>query len=476
MNYNVLTEPWIPARLPDGSIREYGVLDLLEHAHELVEITDAMPNYEFGMYRFLFVFLMDAYHPKRQRDIRALLEEGSFDMELIRGYVEECNRDGERFDLLDETHPFMQQAEGWGEKTEEKSSANLNPVMPSGNNHVHFDHTLESRTVMTLKEAAKALCAVNLFSTAGVQGYPSTPSGAPPIYTIVKGDNLFQTLLLGTVPCNMFEQYDQPCPVWRYNENITPKEKIAATSLLFGLQFPCRRVRIICKDGQVSSVLYEQGMNYENYEAWTDPFVTYTQGKKGRSNLKPNLDKENWRNLDAILNTEDGGAYVIGQADNITENNALTLITYSAVTNQMNYLDLQRGEYLVPRSIVESRSCYDFMCKLLQTTEEEGKQLSGNLFQLQKAFNRVDGATSSERTRAMERFYFRCRQAFFTEMDRIEEISTEDFSQMQDSWGDLLKSIRWSEYNQFVDRLGGDSRMYLTAEMMKKQLIRKEEK
>ena len=167
---------------------------------------------------------------------------------------------------------------------------------------------------------------------------------------------------------------------------------------------------------------------------------------------------------------------MIGQADKITENSALTLITYSAVTNQMNYLDLQRGEYVVPRSVVENRSCYDFMCTLLQTTEDEGKKLSGNLFQLQKALNREDGATASERTRAMERYYFRCRQAFFTEMERIDENNKGDFSRMQESWEELLRKIRWSEYNRFVDRLGGDSRFYLTAEMMKKQLIRKEGK
>ena len=469
MNYNVLTEPWIPARLLDGSIKEYGVLDLLENAHNLVEITDAMPNYEFGMYRFLFVFLMDAYHPKRQRDIRVLLEKGAFDMDLIRRYVEECNQDGERFDLLDEVHPFLQQAEGW-ENAGEKSPANLNPVMPSGNNHVHFDHTLESKTILSLKEAAKALCAVNLFSTAGVQGYPSTPSGAPPLYSIVKGDNLFQTLLFGTVPSNVFEQYDHPGPVWRFNENIVSKKKIASTSLLFGLQFPCRRIRIKSSDGQVSSILYEQGMNYDNYEAWIDPFVTYMQGKQGRTNLKPNLDKENWRNLDAILNMENGGAYVIRQANEITENNVLKLVTYSAVTNQMNYLDLQRGEYIVPKQIVDNKSCYDFMCNLLLITEEKGKKLSGNLFLLQKALNRVDGATASERSRTMERYYFRCRQAFFTKINSIDVNSTEEFKQMQESWVLLVESILWSEYNQFVDRLGGESSLYLKAEKIKQSL------
>ena len=475
MNYNVLTEPWIPARHPDGSVREYGVLDLLEHAHELTEITDAMPNYEYGMYRFLFVFLMDAFHPKRQRDIRALLEKGSFDMDVIREYVDRCNQDGERFDLLDEKHPFMQQADGW-DKAERKSPANLNPALPSGNNHVHFDHTMESTSSMTLKEAAKALCAINLFCAAGVQGYPSTPSGAPPVYTIVKGETLFQTLTFGMVPSVLFEPYDHPGAVWREEVLVIPKEKVASVSLLYGLLFPCRRVRLRVQAETVYAVDFEQGMNYENYEAWKDPFVTYAQGKQGRTNLKPNMDKENWRNLGTILNKTDGAPYVVLQSAEMTEASHIVLVTYSAVTNQMNYLDLQRGEYVVPISVLNNNLYYDHLCRMIQSTEKHGGDLSKNIYFLQKALNRTDGAEASERTRTMERYYFRCRQAFFEEMDQIPSLDSSKLNDAEDKWETRINGIRWSEYHQFVNRLGTDSRLYLEAEKIKAQTVRKEGK
>ncbi len=470
----MLTEPWIPARHPNGSVREYGVLELLEHAHELVEITDAMPNYEFGMYRFLFVFLMDAYHPKRQRDIRALLEKGSFDMDLIRGYAEKCNQDGERFDLLDEKHPFMQQAEGW-EKAELKSPANLNPALPSGNNHVHFDHTMESMSSMTLKEAVKALCAINLFCAAGVQGYPSTPSGAPPVYTIVKGETLFQTLTFGMAPSGLFEPYDTPGPVWKADIPVVPKQKTASVSLLYGLMFPCRRIRLHVQRETVYAIDFEQGMNYENYEAWNDPFVTYTEGKQGRTNLKPSIDKGNWRNLGTILNTSDGAPYVIGQASELTEDSYLVLVTYCAVTNQMNYLDIQRAEYKVSQSILKDRQYLDYICRLLKSVEDHGSGLSKNIYFIQKAINRTDGAEASERTRTMERYYFRCRQAFLEEMDRVPEIGPNDLQNAQNEWNERIKNLRWSEYHQFVNRLGSESRLYLEAEKIKGQIRRKED-
>ena len=476
MHYNVLSEPWIPARLPDGSIREYGVLELLEHAHELVEITDSMPNYEYGMYRFLFVFLMDACHPKRQRDIRLLLERGSFDMDLIRTYVEECNRDGERFDLLDEKHPFLQQAEGWDEKPDLKSPANLNPAMPSGNNHVHFDHTTETESDMGLREAVKALCSLNLFSTAGVQGYPSTPSGAPPVYSIVQGDNLFQTLAYGMVRSNLYANYDDPAPAWRSDMIVRPKEKTASTSLLYGLLFPCRRVRLIQgESGSITGIRYEQGMNYDNYEAWTDPYVTYYIGKNGRQNLKPNMDKENWRNLDTILNKEIGAPQVVTEAAGYEMTSELHLITYSAVTNQMNYLDLQRGNYSIPVRFLEDKNLYGFMCALLKAVEDMGSSLSKNIFTLQNSMGMTEGAAVSEKNRTLGRYYFECRKAFFHALGGLIE-DTADTGRIQEDWTRTVRRIRWEEYNQFVERLGGDSRFLLEAERIKTQNIRKEEK
>ena len=476
MRYNVLTEPWIPARLPDGSIREYGVLELLEHAHELVEITDAMPNYEYGMYRFLFVFLMDAFHPKRQRDIRILLERGSFDMDVIRSYVEECNRDGERFDLFDEKHPFFQQAEGWDGKEELKSPANLNPAMPSGNNHVHFDHTLESDSVMEIREAAKALCGINLFSTAGVQGYPSTPSGAPPVYTIVRGDNLFQTLVYGMMPSNLYSNYDSPAPVWRSGVSVKPKEKVSSTSLLYGLLFPCRRVQLVPGEtGGIIGIRYEQGMNYENYDAWADPYVTYYVGKNGRQNLKPNMDKENWRNLGTILNKEEGAPQVVTEAAGCDMAPVLNLITYSAVTNQMNYLDLQRGSYSVPVRFVEDKILYGFMCALLESVENSGSSLSKSIYALQKSMGMTEGAAAAEKTRTLGRYYFACRLAFFGALERLAENQAE-LEPFQDEWNERIRGIRWEEYNRFVDRMGGDSRFLLESERIKAQNIRKEGK
>jgi len=275
----------------------------------IIEITDSMPHYEYGIYRMLFVMLMDIYRPDTIYEIEDILDDKCFDIEKIYSYISECNSDGERFDLLDEKYPFMQcGTDQWPQDAKIKSPANLSPVYATGNNHIHFDHCQEKDKTMALSEAAKAVCSVNLFCTAGAQGYPSTPSGAPPIYSIIKGQNLFETLVYGMIPIKYDKLYERP--LWRSKEKTIAKKELAKISLLEGLTLPCRRIRILCDtDGIVSAVLFEQGLNYVGYTYWEDPYVTYYQTKSGRKDLKPDIDKETWRNLDTLLNCHDNNSF-----------------------------------------------------------------------------------------------------------------------------------------------------------------------
>lgn len=468
--YNVLTEQWIPVRDKKGTLHEMGILEVLNKASELVEITDSMVNYEYGMYRFLFVFLMDVYKPT---DIRRLLDAGKFDMDKIQRYVEQCNKDGERFDLFDSVHPFLQCGEKeWDSNTQIKSVANLNPMYPCGNNHVHFDHNRESSVLMEPKEAVKALCAINLFCAAGVQDFPSTPSGAPPVYSMVKGKNLFETLVFGMVPTKKNNKYDDPAPQWRGNTKIESKKKVAETSLLYGLLFPCRKIRLLPDEsGCISKVYFGQGMNYDNYDAWSDPYVTYLYRKGVRSNLKPSIEKENWRNLGAIFNCSENAAEVIRQYVNITDDrdDEVQIQTYATVTSNAAYLDIGKGEYTMPCELIKSPERFLFVVQALEYTEEMGKKLNENIQNLQKemGFDIKSGSTTSERKRTVNRYFFTCKQEFFK---WIRLLTDTDFKKMNDClslWKKTLHEISLKEYDTFVDRLGAGIDLIMKAEKIK---------
>lgn len=512
MNYNVLTESWIPARLPDGSIREYGVLDLLEHAHELVEITDAMPNYEFGMYRFLFVFLMDAYHPKRQRDIRALLEEGSFDMELIRGYVEECNRDGERFDLLDETHPFMQQAEGWDRKAEVKSIAKLNPAMPSGSNHVHFEHTFEADAELSLSQAAKALTAINVFAGCDGKGYQAALSASAsgtciPVYTIVKGDNLFETLVFGLSSSLMDEDYysddtKKDFPIWR-NDSYQNYEEYphAIVFKLFGLTFPVRYVRLNYSNDTLRSINWASGLKYKYKDktangseltiSWKDPYVSYKYDTKGlRVAVASKLDDRNWLDIGSIFNVYEQTlneqplkptAPEVVVAYQELQRPLINVCTYTCFNRagKGDIYDIKRNEYIFSNKIMGSNMLFEFFLNVgLGTVKKYGEKLEKALISVQVAVlhikkkeeNLKKTVYAAERTRTLNRYY---SDTYHQVMEYLcpvlEKSQMSELGELQEEWNHRISAIQTENYNEFVDRISVNSRLYFEIEKARKE-------
>ena len=138
--FDILKEPWIPVANMSGETYELGILDALGRAHELRSVHDISPLVEYSVYRFLVVFLMDALRPRKLSDIEEILGGGSFDMDAICSYVKRCKDEGVSFDLFDEERPFMQTKVDprWDKQT--KPVDTLDYTVPSGNNHVHFDH------------------------------------------------------------------------------------------------------------------------------------------------------------------------------------------------------------------------------------------------------------------------------------------------------------------------------------------------
>ena len=190
MNYNILTEPFIP--LSDG--RHVSLLSCLEHAHQLQRISCSTPLETYATYRFLCAFVMDAFRLPHYDARMALLERGCFDMEIIRAYIRRCESEGVSFDLFDQSRPFLQASYDPAYDQETKPAALIDLQTPSGNNHIFFEHQWADDHSLTPAKAMLCLLASYLFCTATVQGYPSSVNNAPCLYVLIHGDNLFETL------------------------------------------------------------------------------------------------------------------------------------------------------------------------------------------------------------------------------------------------------------------------------------------
>lgn len=371
-HFDVLTEPWIPVIDLDGNRKELGILETLKQASELKEISDTIITNEYGVFRFLCAFLMDAYQPNDWRDLADLYDNKSFDIQIIQNYINECKKEGVSFDLFDKENPFLQTKYNNVYDKKLSSIAALNIALPSGNNHIHFNHDREEKQSMSFAEAARSLCALNLFCTAAAQGYPSTINGAPPIYFILDDKNLFGSLVYSMVAVgeNKNTPYNKPPVLWRNKEEIIPKTQKAATSVLEGMIYPCRRVILQPEaDGTVKNIYLCQGKNFTAYDSWRDPHVSYLKTEKGRISLKPNIEKEPWRNITTIITEEETAPIFMKKIIREKLMDIPAVKAYSVVTDQASYLDMQKNQMCMPLVIAKNETKRDRIQEIIQEVE-----------------------------------------------------------------------------------------------------------
>lgn len=318
-SFNVLTEPWIPVMELNGTIRETGIIQLLAQAPGLKEIYEPSPLMKYGIHRLLTAFLTDALRPERDADLSELASLGCFPMERILEYVAESEKDGPCFDLFDRERPFLQCPYSESlDSSKMTSVAKLLHHLPSGNNAVHFEHSFQDEQAFSAAICTRALTAVNVFCTSGLQG-PSGMNGAPPWYLIIVGETLFDTLLYNLWLPGEGMPFNRPAVAWRNHSEVIPNHEIEHTSYLYGLTWPARRVCLVPGTGEgrctytgiqsdriVKDIYFQAGLKFVGHHQWRDPFVAYLITREGRVSLKPRENREAWRDLGALLFNHSG--------------------------------------------------------------------------------------------------------------------------------------------------------------------------
>lgn len=409
-SFDVLDAPWIPVVRLDGEKELLGIRETLRKAPGLREISTVSPLEEFSVYRFLSVFLMDALRPEDLGNIEEMLEDGSFDMDQIESYISVCKNEGVSFDLFDEKRPFMQSAYVKEWDKEPKLISALDCFLPSGNNHMHFEHGCVEKQKVSVDKAARLLLTIQQFCTVAVQGYPSGVNASPPYFGVVKGNNLFETLVYALLPIQSIEiPFDDPPVIWRSKEVVIPKKNIGQTSWLRGMFFPARRVSLIppAEGEMISQVYLSQGENFVNKEIWTDPFVSYRTLDTGRVPLRPKGEKPAWRSLFEIVDIRGNHAsQILSQFIRLTDRAYAYLTFYGVETSRASYLDVMRCDLRFRREITEQE---DFV-KLLKASVKSAEQLARKLRYCLRDGNLVPENASNA---AIAYFYSQCEGAFW---------------------------------------------------------------
>lgn len=305
--YSVIRDRLIPIVFLDGREEMCSIREIFVRAHEMRNVRAYSDQARLAVLRLLMAFLMDCYNLEIMDDRRNLLEEGRFDVSALDAYAAACERDGARFELFDPARPFMQCA--YDPETDakaEKPVAALIPEYACGNNHIFFMHLSEDEHALTPTEALQGMLVTYLFCTAGAQGFPSGVNNTPPIYALLEGENLFQTLVMNSLSedeCGNIPYGRGEVP-WRTDETVVPKKLFQNVSLLQAYTWRPRRITLMLnhKTGMVDRVFFQQGHNFIGNDLWRDPNVPRFQKKdESYANLKPEIGRALWRDAGTLV-------------------------------------------------------------------------------------------------------------------------------------------------------------------------------
>ena len=458
MKFDITKESWLPVRTLQGERKMLNLMDFLEQSPSLQSLDGLNPMEEYSIHRFLSVFLLAVFSPKRWENKWELLEKGQFDMQRIRDYVQHCESEGVSFDLFDEKRPFLQSAydSKYDQEKNLKSPAILDSTRASGNNPIHFDHNLEEHVVLTPVQAFHGLMASQIFCTAMSGGYPSNVYGAPPIFYLPLGENLFETLIL-SMP-RMETGKISEVEFWCSKTEVVPKADVAMTSRLYGMFFPARRICLQEKNGVVNRVYYQPGLHFTGFSGWTDPHVAYRRNKDQEIvSIKPSLDREGWRNIGTIATqfaqkTEGVPEVLRDYAEILEEQDRIqmNILTFGAVTNQASYCDAQRGMMKLDIRITKSaEKCY-WIGEAVAFAEAIGNALRKYLKQMiaPEKNNRGTGDVQ----RAVHEYFSVCEGLFYEAASRIAQCEDEGVlpDEMQ-KWQDIVGKAARKNFHQMQD-------------------------
>lgn len=321
--YDLLADPWIPCLDRRGLMRKVNIMQALEDAHELREITDASPLVTMGVYRLLIAILHGAMSLDDDRNWEELWHRGAFPAGVINRIRDICKG---RFNLFDASHPFYQSGDIPLNPMpkETKSVGSLSLEDPTGTGVLHYCHTPEDRHACCPACSAKALVALPAFATSGGQGIKPSVNGVPPIYVLPLGETLFQTLLLNYVLPPFRPARADSGLAWCGTGIVGHKEEHGTAGLLESLTWQARRVRLFPEAAQgrctrcgassavwVTSIIYAQGCSLiEGTPPTRDPWAAYSLRQDEKTGIteqipvRPREGRDTWRDLDALFLAE----------------------------------------------------------------------------------------------------------------------------------------------------------------------------
>lgn len=218
--FNVIDEPWLPLRTPDGVVELFSLSAALARAHEFEGIAEPSPVNLIALYRMLIALVSDAVVEGGVAvDFPHCWERGLPYDDVLRPYLA-LHRD--RFWVFHPEHPFMQVAalrDAKETREKRKSVSVLRLDSASGNNPTVFDHSVDDvPQPLSVDEAVRSMVGLLQFTPGGLvkvfRGSDNAGALANTAAVLPVADRLHRTLLLG-IETERDPRFPQDAPGWR---------------------------------------------------------------------------------------------------------------------------------------------------------------------------------------------------------------------------------------------------------------------
>ncbi|MFF7081754.1 type I-E CRISPR-associated protein Cse1/CasA [Streptomyces lavendulae] len=222
--FDLVTRPWLPVQLRDGSSAELSLKEVFARAAEIRRLVGDVPTQEFALMRLLLAILHDAVDGPEDADAWEDLQQSPQPFAAVGPYLD---RHRDRFDLLHPDQPFFQVADLRTQKDEVASLSRIVADVPNGDPFFTMRQPGVDR--LTFAEAARWLVHAHAFDTSGIKsgavgdprvkggkGYPQGVGSAGSLGGVfAEGDDLHQTLLLNLVASQSLGTAEDDRPAWR---------------------------------------------------------------------------------------------------------------------------------------------------------------------------------------------------------------------------------------------------------------------
>ncbi|GLF98744.1 type I-E CRISPR-associated protein Cse1/CasA [Streptomyces yaizuensis] len=285
-SFDLISRPWLPVQLLDGTTEELSILDVFARARESRRLVGDLPTQEFALIRLLLAILHDALDGPGELEDWEELWQAEDPFAAVPEYLA---RHRDRFDLLHAKHPFFQVA---GLHTEKNEVASLNRIVADvPNGEPFFAMRRPGVDRLSLAEAARWLVHTHAFDPSGIKSgmagderarggkvYPQGVGWAGNLGGVLaEGQTLRETLLLNLIPTDediLTVDRRKDLPVWRREEPPGPgpvpadPEAVRPSGPRDLYTWQSRRMLLHTEDGEVTGVVLGYGDALAAHDRW----------------------------------------------------------------------------------------------------------------------------------------------------------------------------------------------------------------